>query len=136
MNINQTYHTTPAGTLELTLNNGNIIQALFTDNPPQECSDNHIFPIPPLLLQGTAFQIKVWKATQQIPTGATASYKDIAQNIGNSRSWRAVANALNQNKIAYFIPCHRVIQSNGKLGGYRWGIERKKTLLTLERNSI
>lgn len=85
-----------------------------------------------LILVGTDFQIKVWLATLQIPSGKTSTYQEIAQIINHPRSWRAVANALGQNKIAYFIPCHRVIQKSGKLGGYKWGIKTKLALLKSE----
>lgn len=81
------------------------------------------------LLVGTDFQIKVWHALLQIPAQSTCSYQELAHTIGNPRAWRAVANAVANNNIAYFIPCHRVIRKNGNLGGYRWGIEKKKALL-------
>ena len=136
MNITQSYLATPAGTLALTLDNGTIIKAVFIDNPPQEASCNYIFHVPALLLQGTEFQIKVWQATQKIPAGKTASYKNIATAIGHPGSWRAVANALASNKIAYFVPCHRIISSNGNLGGYKWGTERKAVLIAHEKTKI
>lgn len=133
MNITQAYYATPAGTLALTLDNGTIIKAVFIDNPPQEPSCDYISHTPSLREQGTEFQIKVWRATQQIPAGKTASYKDIASAIGHSGSWRAVAKALAANKIAYFIPCHRIVKSDGKMSGYKWGIERKRILLESEK---
>lgn len=91
----------------------------------------------PLAPAGTEFQKKVWQALCNIPYGETASYKDIAKNIGNDKACRAVGMANNKNPIAIIIPCHRVIGSNGKLVGYGGGLEIKKALLELEnRNSL
>jgi AraC family transcriptional regulator of adaptative response/methylated-DNA-[protein]-cysteine methyltransferase len=86
----------------------------------------------PLDIQGTAFQQRVWNALQRIPVGSTASYADIAKQIGMPKSVRAVAQACAANSIAVAIPCHRVVKSDGKLSGYRWGVERKRTLLERE----
>jgi AraC family transcriptional regulator, regulatory protein of adaptative response / methylated-DNA-[protein]-cysteine methyltransferase len=86
----------------------------------------------PLDARGTDFQRKVWQALRDIPAGATASYLDIANRIGSPRSVRAVAQACAANPIAIAIPCHRVVRSDGGLSGYRWGIERKRVLLTRE----
>ena len=86
----------------------------------------------PLDIQGTAFQLRVWKALQAIPPGRTASYRDVAATIGRPTAHRAVANACGANKLALAIPCHRVVRTNGKLGGYRWGLERKRRLLERE----
>lgn len=83
---------------------------------------------------GTDFQVKVWQATLNIPAGKTLTYQELAQKIGNPKAFRAVANALGQNKIAYFIPCHRVVRKNGELGGYKWGIDIKKALLIAEKS--
>jgi AraC family transcriptional regulator of adaptative response/methylated-DNA-[protein]-cysteine methyltransferase len=85
-----------------------------------------------LLLSGTNFQIKVWEALLRIPPGRVVSYADIALQIGLPRSARAVGNAVSRNPIAVIIPCHRVIRKAGDLGGYRWGIARKKALLGWE----
>ena len=82
---------------------------------------------------GTQFQQRVWFALQKIPAGATVTYTDIATEIGAPRSVRAVAQACGANPIAVAIPCHRVVRSDGGLSGYRWGIERKRTLLARER---
>jgi len=87
----------------------------------------------PLDIQGTAFQRRVWQALKSIPFGSTASYAEIAQKIGKPKAVRAVAQACAANKIAVAIPCHRVIRSDGDLGGYRWGIERKRKILELEQ---
>ena len=86
----------------------------------------------PLDIQGTAFQSRVWRALRQIPLGQTQSYSEVAQRIGNSRATRAVASACAKNPIALLIPCHRVIASDGKVSGYRWGIRRKRVLLARE----
>ncbi|MGB7200851.1 MAG: bifunctional DNA-binding transcriptional regulator/O6-methylguanine-DNA methyltransferase Ada [Pyrinomonadaceae bacterium] len=87
----------------------------------------------PLDLRATVFQMRVWAALRQIPYGETRSYSDVAKEIGNERAVRAVARACATNPVALVTPCHRVIGSNGSLSGYRWGIERKKTLLEAEQ---
>jgi AraC family transcriptional regulator of adaptative response/methylated-DNA-[protein]-cysteine methyltransferase len=86
----------------------------------------------PLDIQGTAFQRRVWRALQDIPAGATASYADVAARIGQPTAARAVAQACAANPLAVAIPCHRVKRGNGELGGYRWGVERKRALLERE----
>jgi AraC family transcriptional regulator of adaptative response/methylated-DNA-[protein]-cysteine methyltransferase len=83
----------------------------------------------PLDIRGTAFQRQVWEALRAIPRGSTATYTQIAQAIGRPSSVRAVANACGSNELAVVIPCHRVIRGDGGLGGYRWGINRKRALL-------
>ncbi len=86
----------------------------------------------PLDIQGTAFQRRVWTALRDIPAGSTATYTEIAARIGNPKAVRAVANACASNTIAVAVPCHRVLRSDGKLAGYRWGLERKRMLLEKE----
>ena len=86
----------------------------------------------PLDVRGTAFQRRVWKALQEIPTGATSTYAEIAEKIGASKAMRAVAGACAANHLAVAIPCHRVIRHDGGLSGYRWGVERKRVLLDRE----
>lgn len=88
----------------------------------------------PLDLRGTAFQMRVWAALQKIPAGKTADYAEIAHWIGAPDSARAVAQACGANPIAIAIPCHRVVRLDGGLSGYRWGVERKRKLLDLERD--
>src|SRR5206468_12347172 len=83
----------------------------------------------PLDIQGTAFQARVWRALQKIPLGKTASYTEIAAALVQPKPVRAVAQACAANKLALIVPCHRVIRSDGDLGGYRWGVERKRALL-------
>ena len=87
----------------------------------------------PLALKGTAFQLKVWRALQEIPYGQTRSYGEIAQAVGNKRAARAVGGANNKNPISIIIPCHRVIGADGKLVGYGGGLEKKVYLLALEK---
>jgi len=86
----------------------------------------------PLDIRGTAFQQRVWQALQTIPAGSTLSYSQLAERIGAPKSARAVASACAANPLAIAIPCHRVVRSDGSLSGYRWGIERKRTLLNRE----
>lgn len=84
--------------------------------------------------RGTAWQQQVWQALQQIPKGTTISYTELAQRCAKPKAARAVASACAKNPISLFIPCHRVIAKSGKLGGYRWGVERKKWLLNWEKS--
>jgi len=87
----------------------------------------------PLDLEGTPFQKRVWSALLKIPYGQTRSYKDIAKAIGHRKAFRAVGNANGSNPIPLIVPCHRVIESNGGLGGYGQGLELKKRLLAFEK---
>jgi len=87
----------------------------------------------PLDMRGTPFEKKVWSALRRIPYGQTRSYKEIAKTIGHSKAFRAVGNANGCNSIPLIIPCHRVIESNGGLGGYGHGLQVKKNLLNLEK---
>ena len=86
----------------------------------------------PLDLQGTDFQKQVWAGISKIPAGATMTYLQLATSIGRKSSVRAVASACGANPVAIVVPCHRVLRSDGGLGGYRWGVERKKELLGRE----
>ncbi|RCX00603.1 MULTISPECIES: bifunctional DNA-binding transcriptional regulator/O6-methylguanine-DNA methyltransferase Ada [Kosakonia] len=88
----------------------------------------------PLDLRGTAFQLQVWQALREIPTGETVSYQELAKKLGKPNAVRAVASACGANKLAIVIPCHRVVRSDGALSGYRWGMARKTQLLQRERN--
>ena len=87
-------------------------------------------------LTGTPFQLKVWKELRKIPYGETQTYKQIAEILGNSRAARAVANACGKNPLPIIIPCHRVIRSDGGLGGYsgKGGVKEKQRLLDREKN--
>jgi len=89
----------------------------------------------PLQLKGTQFQCKVWRELIKIPYKQTITYKELAKKVGNPKAYRAVANVCAANKLPIIIPCHRVITSGGKLGGYSLGIELKKQLLNLEQNN-
>ena len=86
----------------------------------------------PLDVRGTAFQQRVWQALRKIPAGTTVSYADIASRIGMANGSRAVARACGANPLAVAIPCHRVVRNDGSLSGYRWGVERKRSLLERE----
>jgi O-6-methylguanine DNA methyltransferase len=91
---------------------------------------------PPVRPQaGTAFQSMVWKGLQSIPRGETCSYRELAEKIGHARSCRAVANACGRNPAPLFIPCHRVIRSDGNAGGFSCGLPWKELLLGLEQAS-
>jgi AraC family transcriptional regulator of adaptative response/methylated-DNA-[protein]-cysteine methyltransferase len=87
----------------------------------------------PLDLRATGFQWRVWQELRRIPRGETASYQAIAAAIGRPKAVRAVANACANNRVALVIPCHRVVRNDGKIGGYRWGSERKERLLAAEK---
>ncbi len=89
----------------------------------------------PVILDGTDFQKKVWIETMKIPYGETISYFELAKLIGSPNAVRAVGNALGKNRIPIVIPCHRVLKSDGQLGGFTGGVEIKKYLLELEKKS-
>ena len=86
----------------------------------------------PLDVRGTAFQLRVWQALREVPSGTTTSYSRIAERIGAPKAVRAVAQACAANNLAVAIPCHRIVRTDGGLSGYRWGIERKRALLDRE----
>jgi len=86
----------------------------------------------PIDVRMTAFQQRVWKALRRIPAGETRSYQAVAKTVGNPKAFRAVARACATNPVALIVPCHRVVQADGSLGGYRWGVERKAALLKSE----
>ncbi len=88
---------------------------------------------PPLDLRGTAFQYRVWQALLTIPAGETRTYQQLARSVGTPTAIRAVASACAANRVAVVVPCHRVIRTDGSLGGYRWGLPRKERLLAEER---
>ena len=103
-----------------------IIDAIFRIDRYNRSRPFHI------QLKGTNFQINVWKALLSIPKGCVVSYQDIASYIGHPKAFRAVANAIAINPVAYLIPCHRVISKSGKIHQYRWGASRKKALIGWE----
>lgn len=90
----------------------------------------------PLDVAGTAFQRRVWEALLAIPSGQTRSYQEIAAAIGQPTACRAAAAACGANPVGLLIPCHRVIRQGGALGGYYWGLDRKKLLLDRERGAM
>lgn len=129
-NISKNYYQTGVGALEILSFENKIFQVNFTHKFLEDKTFNiKDFEI---LLIGTDFQITVWKEIINISAGTTQNYQEIAINLGYPKSYRAVANALSKNKIAYFIPCHRIIGKGGNMQGYKWGIEKKKALLEYE----
>lgn len=94
------------------------------------------FDVPMDVSHGTAFQVKVWQTLMDIPYGQTISYKELATQVGNSNAFRACANANGKNPISLIIPCHRVIASDGGIGGYTGGVHIKKTLLDFEKRQV
>ena len=95
--------------------------------------DGEARPDVPIDVQASAFQWKVWRELQRIPLGETRSYSEIASAIGLPKAVRAVASACASNRVAIVVPCHRAVRLDGGLGGYRWGVERKRRLLEKER---
>jgi len=95
---------------------------------------NHRLDLPTDVV-ATAFQRRVWEALRSIPPGATRTYSEVAQSIGQPSAVRAVARACATNPAAIVVPCHRVVRTDGTLGGYRWGLERKRSLLDQERRA-
>lgn len=89
----------------------------------------------PLDIRGTAFQIKVWRFLMSVKPGRVVSYGELAEAIGHPDAVRAVGTACGANRIAVLIPCHRALRADGSLGGYRWGLERKRVLLDRERGA-
>ena len=87
----------------------------------------------PLDLNGTELQLAVWRALREIPAGEVRTYSQIAAAISRRSAVRAVATACGTNKVAFLVPCHRVIRADGGMGGYRWGLRRKQLLLAQER---
>lgn len=90
----------------------------------------------PLDVQGTAFQFRVWKALCEIPRGTTTTYARLAEFLGDPKATRAVARACATNPVALVVPCHRVLRGDGSLAGYRWGLERKRTLIEVEQTTL
>ncbi len=138
----------PFGLFYLQVNDGAIVQASFEDFPcppsrgsPTDAKafmDNvlaycSMFSICP---NGSVFQKKTWDCISSINPGHTRSYKEIAKKIGNPNATRAVGSAIARNPIAYVIPCHRVIRSNGHAGGYRWNPARKIMMLEYEKLNL
>lgn len=151
--MNSFIYNTPIGKIELVETNNKITAAHFNAIEKNDMKETDIlkeagkqlheyfsgqrqsFDLP-LNPQGTEFQIKVWAALQEIPYGKTATYKDIAQIINKPKGCRAVGMANNKNPLPIFIPCHRVIGTNGKLVGYAGGLSTKEKLLELEQSYL
>jgi AraC family transcriptional regulator, regulatory protein of adaptative response / methylated-DNA-[protein]-cysteine methyltransferase len=91
-------------------------------------------PTPPMDIRGTPFQFAVWDQLRAIPAGETRSYSEIARRIGRPRAIRAVGTANGANPVSILVPCHRAVRASGHLGGYRWGLDRKRKLLEMERS--
>ena len=124
--VQQLQHEWPlAELLDDPVKTASVIKKLFY------CEDSPKRPLS-LLVRGTNFQINVWQALLNIPEGKIACYGDIAKAIDKPKAARAVGTAIGANPIAFIIPCHRVIQQNGQLGGYRWGETRKHAILARE----
>jgi AraC family transcriptional regulator, regulatory protein of adaptative response / methylated-DNA-[protein]-cysteine methyltransferase len=119
-----------AETRKLPVTNPNLRGAVRS---VQACIDGKSLGSPALDLQGTPFQVRVWEALRQIPTGETRTYRDIASAIGSDTAARAVGSACANNRVALLVPCHRAVRGDGGHGGYRWGIDRKRALLLQEK---
>ena len=152
------YYDSPVGVLEIIEDNNKLIGVFFKNekNTPKPNAGFLIGETPlirkttaqlteyfkgkrktfdiPLHLEGTAFQLSVWKALQKIPYGETRSYKETAAMAGNAKACRAAGMANNRNPISIIIPCHRVIGADGSLTGYGGGIKKKQFLLELEKS--
>lgn len=101
-----------------------IADSIFNTDDPDSCAR--------LLVLGSDFQIKVWEQLTHIQEGTVTTYKDIAEKIGYPDAVLDVANAIAENPIAYLIPCHRAVHTDGSIGAYRWGVESKRNFLTAE----
>ncbi len=106
---------------------------VWMDALDQHISGNAPRPDLPIDMRGTAFQMKVWQFLLSIKEGDVLSYSELAAQIDKPKAVRAVASACARNRIGVLIPCHRVLRGDGGLGGYRWGLERKRALLDAER---
>ncbi|WP_267224577.1 methylated-DNA--[protein]-cysteine S-methyltransferase [Dyella silvae] len=96
-------------------------------------SDADAPDLPPLDVAATAFQWRVWNALTRIPSGVTKSYGELAAELGMPKAARAIGNACGNNRLALIVPCHRIVREDGSLGGWRWGVERKRELLASEQ---
>ena len=119
-----------------------IVESSMTDSPELDAwvlaFETHIAgtgprPELPLDLRGTAFQVRVWKFLLGVPESTVVSYGEVAQGIGAPKAVRAAASACAANRVAVLVPCHRVLRGDGGLGGYRWGLDRKRALIDIER---
>lgn len=120
---------------DATLRRGDVVLRRWVRALLEQLHGERPLPQLPLDVQATAFQRRVWEHLRSIPYGTTKSYGEVARAIGSASGARAVARACASNPVAVAIPCHRVVRGTGDLGGYRWGAERKKTLLALEQGA-
>lgn len=151
---------TQFGTIFCSMRSGMIDSILFTDNPTDFADrvaaarrggsvetavpgwfslENLILGsdrVPPVLPRGSDFRNKVWAALREIPAGQTVSYSEVAASIGMPRAARAVATAVAANDVAVLVPCHRVVRSGGAPGRYKWGAERKRSLIEYEKSLV
>jgi AraC family transcriptional regulator, regulatory protein of adaptative response / methylated-DNA-[protein]-cysteine methyltransferase len=111
--------------IEDTDGTGALVASIFSHHPETDAAIR-------LDVRGTAFQRTVWDALRDLPHGSVTTYQDIARRIGRPSAARAVGSAVGRNPVAFVIPCHRVIRKSGELGGYRWGLERKRRILSWE----
>lgn len=123
--------------------NGKVVSVKLPKNPPplpdpggrdKVRGYENLLKLTPDLSIGTPFQQKVWRYIRKIPYGHTVTYKKIARDLGLGSAWRAVGHACRSNPIPIIIPCHRVVASNGTLGGYSSGVRWKRFLLELEKS--
>lgn len=152
MTLYKGYYQSPIGLMEIKATKEQIASVLFVSQRSKEedgeeseliidCREQldayfykrHLKFSIPLLLKGTPFQEDVINRVSHIPYGETASYSDLAFDLGRPKSVRAVGGAVGQNQLAIIIPCHRVVGKAGQMTGYAWGIERKRWLLEHER---
>jgi len=117
------------------LRRGDVVLRRWVRALLEQLHGQHPLPQLPLDVRATAFQRCVWEHLRSIPYGTTRSYGEVARAIGSASGARAVARACASNPVAVAIPCHRVVRGTGDLGGYRWGIKRKKALLALEQRT-
>ncbi|MFP3943542.1 MAG: methylated-DNA--[protein]-cysteine S-methyltransferase [Alphaproteobacteria bacterium] len=106
-----------------------LIERIFPAVPPERTGGSGPLSV---LVGGTEFQHRVWRALLEIPPGAALSYSDIARKVCTGKAVRAVGSAAGRNPISYLIPCHRVLRESAALGGYRWGLTRKRAMLAWE----
>ncbi len=152
--MDKCHYQSSVGCLEIEATDNGISEIAFCEIPEIICKSNNpvlrqccseldeyfagtrkIFDVK-ITFKGTPFQYKVWQALLEIPYGKTISYADLAKAVENPKACRAVGSANGKNPIAIIIPCHRVITSNGNLGGYAYGLEVKKQLLDLEEKEL
>ena len=154
--IRETHFVSPLGVLKIVADNDGIRSISFADDSEEPSPDNSAHPVlqrctkelqeyfsgrrkdfsVPLTLDGSGFQCRVWEEVMKVPYGRTASYREIAEKLGDLGAVRAVGAANGANKIPIIIPCHRVIGNSGELTGYAGGLVRKRLLLQLEQGTI